>query len=177
MALRKLSLNKSLRLQFPDTLDFLAEMDMKRYRLQRRLIGTVYQTNSLKKFEHGVDDVITRTIAQLKSLHGAEIDLKEWMHIIVVECLGAVVLSWSPGFLKEQTDRGTSAHAYLGWRRKSVAGLFPVAVVFEIYFKSFGRLFSRVWGVLNETPKKFKPFFPVSSGTLSGGWNFCSDIF
>ncbi len=112
---------------------------MKRYRLQRRLIGPPppppppppplpIRTSSLKKHERAIDGVLKQAIAQLRSLKGAEVDLKEWMHIIVVECLGAVVLSWSPGYPQANSDCGSSAHGYQHWKRRSVFGLFPAAV-------------------------------------------------
>lgn len=137
---------------------------MKRYRLQRRLIGPVYHTNNVKRHEHAVDVVLKHVVEQLRSLNGSEVDLKEWMHIITVECLAAVSLSWSPGYLKNKSDGASGKHAYLGWRRKSVFGLFPLAVISETFSRSAGRAFSKIWGVRYQTPKEgFRPFFPVST--------------
>lgn len=136
---------------------------MKRYRLQRRLIGTTYHISNLKKHEDAIDAVLRKAVAQLKALNGAEVDLKQWMHIIVVECLGAVVLSWSPGYIKDKSDGGTGMHAYRGWRLKSVYGLFPWAPVMATYSKALGRAFSKLWGLTYWTPKGFKTFFTVSS--------------
>lgn len=161
-ALSKPELNWQLDPHFPDTLDLLSERDVQRYRLQRRLIGPVYQTSNLIQYEPAINAVISRAIAKLKTLNGAQVELSEWMHIIAVECLGAVVLSWSPGMLRHGTDWGTGPHAYHGWRRKSVFGLFPALAKLSFWSRSAGRLFSTVWGVNFETPKKFKPFFPVS---------------
>lgn len=139
---------------------------MARYRLQRRLIGATYQASNMKKFEGAVDGVIERAVAQLKSLQGREVDLKEWMHIITVECLAAVVLSWSPGYIKNKSDGGTSTHSYLGWKRKSVLGLFPLAVIGSILSRSFGRAFSILGGLRFSTPQNFKTFFTVSSARV-----------
>lgn len=134
---------------------------MPRYRLQRRLIGPLYQTRSLLKHEKVVDDVLLKAIAQLRSLEGAEVDLKQWMHIITVECLTAVVISWSPGLIDEKTDHGSGSHAYLGWRRKSVFGLFPWAEVTDSYSRHLGRLFAKLWGLTYKTPPGFKALFPL----------------
>lgn len=153
----------SLRAHFPDTLDLLSELDMKRYRLQRRLIGPAYSTSNLLKYEVAIDTVLDQAIAKLKDLQGAPVELKEWMHIIVVECLGAIVLSWSPGMLKKGTDWSSSTHSYQGWKRKSVFGLFPLVVKLETWMKPLGRAFSTLWGTNFRTPKTFKAFFPVSS--------------
>jgi hypothetical protein len=160
-ALSKPSLDWRFDAHFPDTLDLLSEFDVKRYRLQRRLIGPLYSTSNVKKFAPAVDGVIKQAITELNALNGVEVDLKEWMHIIVVECLGAVVLSWSPGYIKNRSDGGTSAQSYLGWKRKSVFGLFPTVTKGAYLSKTLSRIFSNVWGVTFKTPKNFKPFFTV----------------
>jgi cytochrome P450 len=139
----------------------LGEFDIKRYRLQRKLIGPIYSKRSLLKHEKAIDEVLLLAIARLKALKGTEVDLKEFMHIITVECLAAVVLSWSPGYLKSGTDFGVAHHAYLGWRRKSVFGLFPWAEVLDGYFPSLGRLFARLWGLTFKTPPRYKALFPI----------------
>lgn len=145
-----------------DSLDLLSERDMKRYRSQRRLIGPIYRLENVIKYETAVDSVLVRVIDKLRALDGANLDLKEWMHMIVVECLGAVVLSWSPGMLEQGTDWNTSVHSYQSWRRKSVLGLFPLVAKLELCHKSIGRAFSLVWGVTFKTPVNFRPFFVVS---------------
>ncbi|RBA10039.1 hypothetical protein FPRO05_05975 [Fusarium proliferatum] len=159
-ALSKPNIDWHLNPEFQDNLDLLSERDVRRYRLQRRLIGPVYQTSNLIQYEAAIDEVLARSVAKLKTLNGAQVELNEWMHIIAVECLGAVVLSWSPGMLKNGTDNGSGAHAYHGWRRKSVFGLFPTAAKLEFLHKSIGRLFSTIWGVNFQPPKDFRPFFP-----------------
>ncbi|KAJ6440597.1 FAD/FMN-containing dehydrogenase [Purpureocillium lavendulum] len=149
-----------LRPHFPDTLDLLSELNTKRYRLQRRLIGRVYHASNVAKFEHAIDGVVKEAVTKLASLQGQEVDLQEWMHIIAVECLGASVLSWSPGLLKQGTDWGTVLHSYRGWRRKSVFGLFPIMTKLELLSSDVGRAFAALWGVTYKTPDNFRPFFP-----------------
>ncbi|OAQ97711.1 hypothetical protein LLEC1_03188 [Akanthomyces lecanii] len=149
-----------LNAEFEDNLDLLSERDMHRYRLQRRLIGRVYRTANATRHEHAIETVLDAVTSKFNSMNGAEIDLKEWMHIVAVESLGAMVLSWSPGMLKAGTDRHTSFHSYLGWRRKSVFGLFPLIVKLEVNYKWIGRVFGTLWGITYQTPKGFRPFFP-----------------
>jgi cytochrome P450 len=156
-----------LDLCFPDTLDLLGEFDLDRYRLQRRLIGPLYQTRSLLKHETAIDEVLYHSIARLKSLNGESVDLKEWMHIITVECLTAVVLSWSPGYLRDGTDHGVGPHAYLGWRRKSVFGLFPWAEVTDAYSRTLGRTFARAWRLTYQPPSNYKALFPMLGTKVS----------
>lgn len=159
--LTKLRLDWRLQPHSEDTLDLLSERNTKRYRLQRRLIGPAYRPSNVCKYESAVDSALRRAVVKLRELDGSEVDLKEWMHMIVVECLGAAVLSWSPGMISHGTDWGTSKHSYLGWRRKSVLGLFPLAVKAEIYSQTFSRAFSTLWGLTYKTPPNFRTFFPV----------------
>ncbi|RDA92665.1 hypothetical protein CP533_3730 [Ophiocordyceps camponoti-saundersi (nom. inval.)] len=156
-----------LRLHFPDTLDLLSERDAKRYRLQRRLIGQVYRASNVAKFEAAVDGVLDDVVERVGRLQGEAIDLNEWMHIVVVECLGACVLSWSPGMLRDQTDYGSLIHSYQGWRRKSVFGLFPLAAKLALIRPAFDRLFGRLWGVTWEKPPGFRNFFPEVNKRIS----------
>ncbi|KAK4654025.1 hypothetical protein QC762_400470 [Podospora pseudocomata] len=161
-----------LGLVWPDTLDLLSEFDGKRYRLQRRLIGPVYTASNVKRFEGAVDGVVAAAVARLKVIEGCgggagTVDLKEWMHIVAVECLGAVVLGWSPGYIKSGSDGGTSKQSYMGWKRKSLFGLFPAVTKVSLLDsgmgkrvgKWLGRFWADAWGVTFATPKGFKPFF------------------
>ncbi|KAK3991428.1 Pisatin demethylase [Cladorrhinum sp. PSN332] len=151
-----------IKLEWLDTLDLLSEFDMRRYRLQRRLIGPVYAAGNVKKFEAGVERVVGRAVEELRKIGGeelGEVDLKMWMHILAVECLGEVVLGWSPGYIKARSDGGTSGQSYAGWKRKSVFGLFPRITAAGFWSKGISRLWANVWGVTFLTPKGFKPFF------------------
>ncbi|QUC16343.1 uncharacterized protein UV8b_00584 [Ustilaginoidea virens] len=153
-----------LNAHFPDTLDLLSERDMKRYRLQRRLIGRVYSAANVSRYEEVIDSTLKLAVKRVSSFQGQEIDLCEWMHIITVECLGAAVLSWSPGMLRHATDWGTLTHSYRGWRRKSLFGVFPTAKKLERWSPDLGRHFSSLWGVTYKTPRDFKTFFPAVLG-------------
>lgn len=146
---------------FPDTLDLLSERNMKRYRLQRRLIGPVYRKESVTKYEKSVDETLERVVKRIKELDSTEVSLKQWMHIIAVECLGASVLSWSPGMLAAGTDWKSSNLSYLSWRRKTVFGLFPFMAKIDMCSKKLGRAFANLWGVTFQPPAGFRTFFPV----------------
>ncbi|KAJ3485455.1 hypothetical protein NLG97_g6811 [Lecanicillium saksenae] len=159
-ALARPRIDWRLNAEFEDNLDLLSERDMHRYRLQRRLIGRVYRTANAVRHEQAIDKVLDDAVKRFASMKGTDFDMKEWMHILAVESLGAMVLSWSPGMLKAGTDRDTSNQSYLGWRRKSVFGLFPLITKLEVDYKWVGRMFGTLWGVTYQTPKGFKPFFP-----------------
>jgi hypothetical protein len=127
------------------------------------LIGPTYHASNIRRYEAAVAKVLDRVIARLRTLDEAEVDLKEWMHIIVVECLGEVVLTWSPGLLKGGSDGGSGVHAYLGWRQKSVFGIFPTVAILRSVFPSLGWYFSGACGISFRSPENFKPFFTVRS--------------
>ncbi|KAG5953282.1 hypothetical protein E4U53_006144 [Claviceps sorghi] len=159
-ALSRPHVDWQLEAHFPDTLDLLSERSMKRYRLQRRLIGRVYSATNVLRHENAVESTLTVAVERLAALRGQEVDLKEWMHMVTVECLGAAVLSWSPGMFRDGTDWGTLTHSYQGWRRKSLFGVFPTMKKLEQWSPGLGRLFASWWGVVYKTPKDFRPFFP-----------------
>ncbi|OAA55242.1 benzoate 4-monooxygenase cytochrome p450 [Niveomyces insectorum RCEF 264] len=140
---------------------------MKRYRLQRKLLGPVYRPANMQRFAATVDAVLDRVVAELRGLDGEEVDLKEWMHIVAVECLGAVVLGWSPGFLKSHSDFGSSRSSYFNWRRKSVFGLFPSLIVADLYLTWIGKAFSAVWGLSYTNSKDYRSFFPAVGQKVS----------
>lgn len=145
-----------------DSLDLLSERDMKRYRMQRRLIGPVYRPANVARHEASIDRALGQVLSRFREMNGREFDLKEWVHITVVECLGASVLSWSPGMLKKNTDWATSTHSYQGWRRKAVFGIFPLAAKLQLRYRSFGRIFGNAWNLTFQPPPNFRAFFPVS---------------
>ncbi|KAK9436513.1 FAD/FMN-containing dehydrogenase [Metarhizium brunneum] len=159
-ALTRPTIDWKFNANFEDTLDLLSERNMKRYRLQRRLIGRVYSAANVAKYEDALTAALERIVQRLNELEGKEIDLKEWMHIITVECLGATVLSWSPGLLRDGTDWGTLSHSFQGWRRKCLFGVFPTMKKMEQLSPSLGRAFASPWAVTYRPPPTFKPFFP-----------------
>lgn len=114
----------------PDTLDLVAEMNMPRYRAQRRLVGPTYSQANLQNHEGAVDEVLERFVAKVRELDGKEVDLMEWMHILAIECLTAVTFRWSPGLIEAETNYGTLMDGYFQfWRYASVIGLFPRIVL------------------------------------------------
>lgn len=146
----------------PDSLDLLTERDMDRYKHQRRVIGRVYGIANIRRHERLIDGALEAAVSRIRALDGAEVDLREWMHIIVVECLSAVVLSRPAGLLRAGSDGGTGDHAYAAWRMKSVVGLFPWIAARRYTHRRLVRLFCRLMKVTYSTPPSYKTFFTVS---------------
>lgn len=90
-----------------------------------------------------------------------EVDFKEWMYIIVVECFGVIVLMWLFGMIKKGIDGGISYYSYLSWRRKSVFGLFLIVMKLVYFFKLLDRIFSVLWGIIYKLLCNFRIFFLV----------------
>ena len=72
------------RWHLPDVLNFFSEVNMPRYKLQRRHIGQIYSPVNLKKHEASIDGVLQRYIPKLKSFQGEEVELEQWAHIPVL---------------------------------------------------------------------------------------------
>ena len=64
-----------------DSLDFLTEEKMDRYRLQRRTLGPIYSIPGIEKHEDHVDLTVSRFVTKLKNLDSQFIDLGQWMYI------------------------------------------------------------------------------------------------
>jgi hypothetical protein len=100
---------------------------MPRYRLQRRLVGPVYTTANLKRFESSVDTAIDRFAAELTASKGRKVDLNEWAVTHAAEALAQVTLRKSPGLWAKEEKIGLAKAARGMWRRMSTTGVLPLA--------------------------------------------------
>jgi cytochrome P450 len=111
-----------------DGLDLLTEMDMEKYRVQRRAIGPAYTLSGLEKHEGALDKYIDKYIAKTKSLRGAMVDLAEWTHIFALDALSWVSLSTSTDYTGKGHDGGNLASSSSIWSIFTTLGLFPTYV-------------------------------------------------
>ncbi|KAL7622100.1 hypothetical protein AAE478_007602 [Parahypoxylon ruwenzoriense] len=113
-----------------DAFAFSGELDMERYRSHRKNIGITYSASSLKKYSDRLDEVVERFVTKLKTQEGQILDLADWIHLAVVECLGAVTLDWSPGFIDDASDHGLLDKSIMHWREVTAFGsLQPLLLV------------------------------------------------
>jgi hypothetical protein len=109
-------------------LDLLTEMNMDKYRMQRRAIGPAYSVAGMEKHEHLLASYIETYIAKLKSFDGKEIDLAEWMHIYALDALSWFTLSTSLDYTAKGHDGGNLVSSDSIWSCFTTIGLFPTYV-------------------------------------------------
>ncbi|KAI1078124.1 cytochrome P450 [Whalleya microplaca] len=149
-----------------DAFSFNGEMDMQRYRGHRKNIGTTYSTSSLKKYSERLDDVIQRFVARLKTQEGKIVDLTDEIHLAVVECLGALTLNWSPGFIEKGTDNGFLERSIRFWREVSSFGYLQPLLLVAQKWPSLRPRFARLLGVEIKAPANYVPFEPRTKSII-----------
>lgn len=134
---------------------------MQRYKGHRKNIGTTYSSSSLKKYSGRLDEVMDRFVAKLKSQEGQILDLNDWLHLAVVECLGAVTLNWSPGFINDASDHGFLAKSIKFWRQVTVFGSLQNWLLAVQKWPSLRPTIAKLLGVGIKMPADYVPFEPV----------------
>ncbi|KAI0888437.1 cytochrome P450 [Annulohypoxylon maeteangense] len=143
-----------------DAFAFNGELDMQRYKSHRKSITGTYTTASLKKYSDRIDEVVDRFIAKLKTQEGEELDLAEWMHLAVVECLCAITLNWSPGFIKDESDHGFLAKSIKQWRQITAFGSLQSWLIIVQKWPSLRSRVAKLFGVDIKLPASYVPFEP-----------------
>ena len=59
----------------PDTLDFLPEQNMEKYRIQRRATGPAYTADSMKDLEDNLDKILEKNIKFMRSRPNQPVDV------------------------------------------------------------------------------------------------------
>ncbi|KAI0132758.1 cytochrome P450 [Xylariales sp. AK1849] len=150
----------------PATIDYLfrrhpknyftmnGEMDVDRYRGYRRAIGTTFSTASLKKYSARIDEVMQRFVVKLSSHDGETLDLADWLHLALVECVSVMVLDWSPGYIDDETDHGWLRASLDGWIGLSVFGHLPTLITLTQKWPSVRPIAMWMMGIENTKPKE-----------------------
>ncbi|KAI1416493.1 cytochrome P450 [Hypoxylon sp. FL1857] len=150
-----------------DAFAFNGELDVERYKSHRKSIGVTYSTSSLRKYSDRLDGVMDRFVAKLKTQEGQAIDLTEWIHLAVVECLGAVTLNWSPGFIKDGTDHGFLAKSIKFWREVTLFGSLQQWLLVVQKWSSLRPTIAKLFGVdINNLPADYVPFEPRTQAII-----------
>ncbi|KAI1343115.1 cytochrome P450 [Xylariaceae sp. FL0016] len=136
------------------------ELDPERYRGHRKNIGVIYSASSVKKYSERLDAVMHRLIAKIRANDEAVCDLTDWVHFAVVECLGAMTLNWSPGFIEDTSSHGHLNLSTQWWRQSSVFGMLPSTTLIVQKWPILKPIISRLLGVNMRTPEGHVPFHP-----------------
>jgi hypothetical protein len=111
-----------------EDLDLLTEINMEKYRMQRRAIGPAYSVAGMEKHEGLLDRYNETYITKIKSFNGKEVDLAEWMHIYALDALSWFTLSTSLDYTAKGHDGGNLAASDSFWSCFTTIGLFPIYV-------------------------------------------------
>ncbi|KAH8810802.1 benzoate 4-monooxygenase cytochrome P450 [Xylogone sp. PMI_703] len=109
----------------PEDLDLMAENDMDKYRLQRRLVGPIYSQSSMKDHEPQLDAVLSGIIEKMHQLSGKSFDIDTWCNMIAADCLSASTFSEPRGFVDSGVDDGSIEAKHNFWKVVSWAGYYP----------------------------------------------------
>jgi hypothetical protein len=108
-----------------EVLDLLKEMNMEKYRRQRRAIGPAYSVAGLEKHEGLLDAYLYKFVAKLKDLGRKEVDLANWGHIFALDSVSQFTLGKSPGYTDKGSSEGNENASDALWQCFTVVGLFP----------------------------------------------------
>ncbi len=64
-------------------MNFLAEMDMDKYHLQRRLIGPTYSAQQVKEYEGLLDKAVQGNVSIMREIEGSPKNVDIWFNLFV----------------------------------------------------------------------------------------------
>ncbi|KAI2628740.1 cytochrome P450 [Hypoxylon sp. NC1633] len=149
-----------------DAFSFNGELNIQRYRSHRKNIGTTYAASSLKKYDARLDEVMDRFVAKLKTREGDILDVTDCVHIAIVECLGAVSLNWSPGFIEDETDHGFFERSIGYWREVTTFAALQQWLLVVQKWPSLRPRIAKLLGVEIKPPAGYIPFEPRVFGVI-----------
>ncbi|KAH0594820.1 hypothetical protein MHUMG1_07655 [Metarhizium humberi] len=127
-----------------DELDFLSELDMDKYRLQRRLVGPAYTDNFMRQIEGNLDKILERNIEIMIQRAGRieDVDhvanflasgmvlsvriIRGFFHSCDLDCLQVATFGESKGLLEAGVDDGAIQLTMNLWGYMHWVGYVPV---------------------------------------------------
>jgi hypothetical protein len=65
-------------------LDLLPEKNLEKYRLQRRLVGPIYTTSSVKDYETALDSAVKEDVATMHEIAGNPENVDLWFNYLAL---------------------------------------------------------------------------------------------
>jgi cytochrome P450 len=109
----------------PEGMNLLGEVDMDKYRHQRRLIGPCFTTDAIKKRETLLDRPLGKFVAKMKEMGNEPIDLVKWMNILSLDLLTEICFAVSRDYITAGDDRGNARDIDVFWKQIQWVGLVP----------------------------------------------------
>ncbi|KAK4539376.1 hypothetical protein LTR36_011006 [Oleoguttula mirabilis] len=108
-----------------DTMNLLGEWDMKKYALQRRLVGPIFTTPALKTRENLLEAPIAKFLSKMKRTKDEPQDIVKWMNIVALDLLTEITFSESPNYIDRATDDANAIDVDAFWQQIHWMGLCP----------------------------------------------------
>jgi cytochrome P450 len=109
----------------PEGMNLLGEVDMDKYRHQRRLIGPCFTTDAIKRRETLLDRPLRKFVLKMEEMGGKPIDLVKWMNILALDLLTEICFAESPDYVTAGEDQGNARDIDIFWKQIQWVGLVP----------------------------------------------------
>jgi hypothetical protein len=164
-----------------DAMNLLGERDIEKYKHQRRLIGPLFTTQSVKNRENLLDKPILSFIEKMKGSRGQPIDMVKWMNILAIDLLTEITFSESLNYVQRGDDERNAEDVDDFWQQIHWAGLIPMFWRCYVWANEWiGKMGISPMFVANigklaiikvsKFPNKFEMFAYVRSTTLHKSW-------
>ncbi|CAO2648458.1 Nn.00g077250.m01.CDS01 [Neocucurbitaria sp. VM-36] len=108
-----------------DQLDFLSELNMEKYRFQRRLIGGAYTPGFVKEVEGHLDEILQKNVKIMARRAGMSVNVDSYFDWFSSDCIQAVTFGETLGFIEANRDCGAMAFIHGLWLYMHWIGYLP----------------------------------------------------
>ncbi|KAH7403319.1 benzoate 4-monooxygenase cytochrome P450 [Cadophora sp. MPI-SDFR-AT-0126] len=109
----------------PDSLDLLSEMNMEKYRAQRRALGPAYTESFMRDIESNLDAAITKNIGIMHQRGGQSVDLDIFLNMFASDCLSMATFSKAKNLVELGEADESILYIHRAWKYWHLAGYFP----------------------------------------------------
>ncbi|KAH8711861.1 cytochrome P450 [Phaeosphaeriaceae sp. PMI808] len=108
-----------------DHLDLLPELNMEKYRFQRRLIGGAYTASFMKELEGKLDEILERNLKIMARNSGLIVNVDTFFAYFASDCVQMATFGKSLGFVEANADCGAIAFGHQLWLYMHWIGYLP----------------------------------------------------
>ncbi|KAH7396370.1 cytochrome P450 [Pyrenochaeta sp. MPI-SDFR-AT-0127] len=148
-----------------DHLDLLPELNMEKYRFQRRLIGAAYTASFMKELESGLDDILEKNLMIMSQRAGMTVNIDTFFAYFASDCVQMATFGKSLGFVEANADCGAIAFGHQLWLYMHWVGYLPIIHRTRLWYihailpkyKRLSSLFPQIRLDLNKPEPKAAP--------------------
>ena len=113
---------EALRDPNPASFSLLGELDVAKYRYQRRLIRPTFSLQTVKEQESYMDNAMRRYVEKMRALAEQPQDLVKWMHILSTDLLTETTFGESPRLINSGAEGKSSKAMDDFWKEVFIMG-------------------------------------------------------